>query len=375
MRMRRIFPRGLPLVGALLLSLAALQGSARAQAAGWEQEWSATIAAAKKEGTVVCGCPLHPGSRQFLMTCWQQEFPDIKLDYTPATLPEWPARLEAERSAGKYLWDVMFSGPGPETYRLAHENVLDPLLPALILPDVKDPNTWGGWESAFYDTERKRMLSFWTQLNMPYYNAKFIPPEKAEKLGLKVLLDPEYKGKIVWWDPRFGGSGSNVAYFLNLKLGQDDLKTVLVDQSPLFLRDANALVERMVRGTAYISLGPNLDEGLVAYKNAGVSYDIRPLGFTADVASISTGYGIAAVINGSPHPNAGKVFINWLLSKPIQDALAKAVTSNSRRVDVPPPFEGAPAPLAGQHYIELQREEYLDDRAKVMQFAKAVRPQ
>ena len=106
----------------------------------------------------------------------------------------------------------------------------------------------------------------------------------------------------------------------------------------MFLRDTNALAERMVHGTAALSLGPNFDEGLTAYKNAGVVYDIRPLGFTADIASISTGYGIAAVINRSPHPNAGKVFINWLLSQPIQDALAKAVTSNSRRADVPPPF-------------------------------------
>jgi ABC-type Fe3+ transport system substrate-binding protein len=39
-------------------------------------------------------------------------------------------------------------------------------------------------------------------------------------------------------------------------------------------------------------------------------------------------------INRAPHPNAAKVFLNWLLGKEGQTAFAKAMGYVSRRVDV-----------------------------------------
>jgi iron(III) transport system substrate-binding protein len=46
-------------------------------------------------------------------------------------------------------------------------------------------------------------------------------------------------------------------------------------------------------------------------------------------------------VSRAPHPNAGKVFVNWLLSRAgqmvVQAEYAKAMTgaSNSRRIDIP----------------------------------------
>jgi ABC-type Fe3+ transport system substrate-binding protein len=39
-------------------------------------------------------------------------------------------------------------------------------------------------------------------------------------------------------------------------------------------------------------------------------------------------------INRAPHPNAGKVFLNWLLSMEGQTAFARAMGYASRRTDV-----------------------------------------
>ncbi|HET8564561.1 MAG TPA: hypothetical protein VFM35_11870, partial [Candidatus Binatia bacterium] len=64
--------------------------------------------------------------------------------------------------------------------------------------------------------------------------------------------------------------------------------------------------------------------------------------------SISSAYGQVVLMNRSPHPNAAKVFINWLLSREGQTAFQKAVSlpedpKDSRRVDIPkdhvPPAE------------------------------------
>jgi ABC-type Fe3+ transport system substrate-binding protein len=48
-----------------------------------------------------------------------------------------------------------------------------------------------------------------------------------------------------------------------------------------------------------------------------------------------------AMVNKPPHPNAAKVYLNWLLSKDEQTAFAKTNGYISARVDVPTDF--APA--------------------------------
>ena len=360
-------------LGAALAAWLIAAPPALGQTADWQKAWAETVAAAKKEGVVACGCPVHPGSRAFLLAQWAKDYPDIKLEFTGARLPEWPARVEAERAAGQYLWDAMFTGPGPEIYRFARTGVLAPLLDHIILPDVKDPNTWGGWESAFYDKERKRMLSFWQDIGTPFFNAAAVPPQDVAGQGLKILLDPKYKGKIVWWDPRVGGSGSNAAMMVYLKLGEAGLRNVLVDQETIFVRDATQMAERMVRGTAAMSLGPSLDEPLAPFVKAGLKFDIRPFGNSEAVAYASAAYGIAAIFDRPAHPNAAKIFINWLLSKDVQQGLSAATTMRSRRVDVAAPEHSVPA-KPGARYIDVQREEYLDQRTEVMQLARQFRP-
>jgi iron(III) transport system substrate-binding protein len=57
---------------------------------------------------------------------------------------------------------------------------------------------------------------------------------------------------------------------------------------------------------------------------------------------VSAGFGSAMLVNKAPHPNAAKVFLNWLLAKEGQTAWSKAMGYVSRRLDVPtdhlPPY-------------------------------------
>ena len=135
------------------------------------------------------------------------------------------------------------------------------------------------------------------------------------------------------------------------------------------------MIERMVRGNAAISLGPDLEEGLTPYKNAGVASDLRRFGETSDVAMLGTGYGVTAIFNRAPNPAAARLFINWLLSKPIQEGLAKAVKDNSRRVDVAAVPGAAPRPLPGETYISPQMEKFTSEREAVMKRTRELRPQ
>ncbi len=44
---------------------------------------------------------------------------------------------------------------------------------------------------------------------------------------------------------------------------------------------------------------------------------------------------VLALVNRAPHPNAARVYINWLLSKEGQTYFSKSQGYPSRRVDVP----------------------------------------
>jgi ABC-type Fe3+ transport system substrate-binding protein len=56
--------------------------------------------------------------------------------------------------------------------------------------------------------------------------------------------------------------------------------------------------------------------------------------------NLSSAFGSLALMNRAPHPNAAKVFINWLLSRDGQTLFQKVMSQpgdarNSRRADVP----------------------------------------
>jgi iron(III) transport system substrate-binding protein len=52
---------------------------------------------------------------------------------------------------------------------------------------------------------------------------------------------------------------------------------------------------------------------------------------------LSAGYGTVMFMNNAPHPNAAKIFINWLLSKEGSTAWSRVVEKYMARVDVPGP--------------------------------------
>jgi iron(III) transport system substrate-binding protein len=335
-----------------------------------DKEWKQVLEQANKEGRLLLGGPPVPIVRDFILKEFQKAYPAIQVELTAAVLPQFPARVEAERKAGKYLWDVYFWGPGPEVYRLANAGVFVPLKPALMLPDVVKEEVWGGWDDTFIDKGNKYLFSFWNELSTIQYNAAVIPPDTIKKLS--DLLDPQYMGKIVWWDPRSGGSGSNYATLIYSRLGEEGFKRLFVDQKPLLVPNITDVAERMVRGTHPIALGSGVD-ALAPYKKAGMKLDIRALGRTADFAYAAVGYGTVAMFDKAPNENAAKVFVNWLLTRQTQDALSKLTGRNSRRSDVSPVNEEQ-LPIRGEKYINPQSEEALDYKSKVVATSQRLRP-
>jgi ABC-type Fe3+ transport system substrate-binding protein len=49
---------------------------------------------------------------------------------------------------------------------------------------------------------------------------------------------------------------------------------------------------------------------------------------------VSGGSGHLVVLKNAPHPNAAKVFVNWILGKEGQDVFSRAMGQGTRRLDV-----------------------------------------
>jgi len=335
----------------------------------WKQEWEKTLVAAKAEGQVIVGTAPRVDQRDFLQKQWKQDFPEIELSISIINTSKFIPAIIAERQAGKYLWDIWNSGPNRN---LVGANLVDPLQAELILPEVKDPAIWGGWDNGFYDIERKYDLALANDLESPYYNAKLVSPDVVKAQGLKVMLDSAYKGKIVMFDPRVTGPGEPYLPFLINVLGGDGLQKLFVDQEVVFVSNLNDAAQAIVRGKAVFAIAGRPQSDLASYYKAGIPLDVRQIGNTPETAYLGTAGATVAVFNRRPHPNAARVFVNWIASRRIGELLSKATGYDSRRRDVPP-LDPNFAVISGAKYIESQRPE--NDGHIIMEKVRQWRPQ
>jgi ABC-type Fe3+ transport system substrate-binding protein len=348
---------------ALLVLVLLLAGNA------WAQDWNAIVAAARKEGSLTIGVPSNASHREFIQTNWQKAHPEIKLSQTIVAGGKFVQQVVVERKAGKNLWDLAITG-AVVCFQMKDAGLVDPLRDELLLPEVRDAKTWGGWESAFLDRDGRYVLATRSFLKMPFYNAKLLAPEKVKADGKRVLLSPELRKKIIWHDPTIPGSGESFAPVIRRLLGDEGFKTFLTEQV-VFASSGAEVVEKTVRGQFAIALGPVLTGDLDQYTKAGLQVDIRPLGNVPEFGAYgNTGGSNMIVIKDRPHPNATRVFVNWFLSRDVQAALAKSQLEDTRRTDVP---SVAPVPerrAAGVSYFDPQREENLAELRSALDFVR-----
>ena len=330
---------------------------AQAPASASKADWDRTVAAAEKEGSVVLNSQPNLVWRDFIVKEFANAYPKIALNFSIIPSDQFVARVRLERQTGKYLWDIAAAGAAAG-FTLYKDGAIDPLLPELVQPEVNNAAVWGGWDEAFVDIPRKYVFSMSAFVLSPYYNAAHVPHDKVAQLGLRVMLDPAYVGKTAWQDPAVPGSGQSYASLMRT-LGDDNLRKLLVDQKAMLFAQQQQVVDAMARATAWFGIGPSVSALIAPYVQAGAikAEDIQAFGNKPEVSIISIAGNCLYVFNQRPHPNATRVFVNWILQKDVQDNLAKAIQQDSRRQDVPPTEPADQAPIKGAKYSVPQREE------------------
>jgi iron(III) transport system substrate-binding protein len=241
-------------------------------------------------------------------------------------------RLVAERAAGQYTVDVILGGAAGLYTHAYPEKMLDPLAPALVHPEVTDPSRWLSGRVWFMDPEQQYILRLSQHLtNEVAVNTQYV---RAEELrSWRDLLDPRYRGKISSGDPGVPGTGSATAAYLLRVLGEDYVRALYQGQQLGISRDTRQLSEWLARGTYPISLDLGARE-IEPLKADGFPIAVVLRDDPEVLPPMAVGFGLGALMNGAPHPSAGKLFLNWIAMREGQEVWNRTQGSVSVRTDV-----------------------------------------
>jgi iron(III) transport system substrate-binding protein len=317
-----------------LLLLVCLTSSAWGQEKGWEKEWNATLAAAKKEGKVVVQGSPDPVMRNELIPKFMARF-GIPVEFIAGRASEIVARVRTERSAGVYSMDMYLSGPDTTANSLYGEKLIDPLKPLLILPEVVDGSKWKRGKILFLDPEEKYVVRpFSSVANLLFINTDHVKREEIR--SVKDLLNPKWKGKISSEDPTSTGSGANLAARFYQEMGEDFVKKLYIEQKPVSTRDRRQFTDWLARGTYPICLNCREDDVRPLVKEGFKLLEIYELNDMRP--TINGSPWMMTLANKAPHPNAARIFANWLLSKEGLEIYSRGYGAVTLRNDVDESF-------------------------------------
>ncbi len=333
----------------------------RPSQADWKAEWEKTLEAAGKEGRLNVYSTLGPHE---LLPHFEKAYPQIKVVSVAARSGPIAQRILAERRAGKFLADVEIGGGSRNLAEFFANKMLDPIKPILVLPEVVDESKWFEKRHRYLDPMGRYIFAFVgePQYGSVYYNTKLVNPEEFKSLW--DFVNPKWKGKIEARDMTSPGPGGGAMrfYYYNPKLGPPFIRKLFGEMDITITRNERQMTDWLAIGKFSICFFCR-DTNLA--KRQGLP--VEEFGPMKEGAGITSKGGTIALINRAPHPNASKVFINWLLSREGQMVYAKVMAQSqgrnidSLRIDIPkddiPPLERR---KEGVTYIDVDTAERRD---------------
>ncbi len=296
--------------------------------------WDNLVAEAKKEGTV-----------SMYITSWTpqmtaavaQGFKDkygINVEFSPFSRgAELMAKVQAEQRASLFNVDIVGAGGGTLITTMKPEGVLGKIEPLLVLPEVTDAKNWSGGVFPFMDKDKTAVAMIASVQRSVLCNTGMV--KQGEIVSYADLLKPQYKGKMILNDPTVTGVGN--AWITTLALfvwdparTKDYLQQLIKQQEVVVERDNRVHVETVARGKYPIGIAPNPE---VVSDFLKVAAPLEVVGVKEGIF-VSPAAGAIAVPSKMAHPNAGKLFANWLLGKEGQTAFSVSSGNPSLRNDV-----------------------------------------
>jgi ABC-type Fe3+ transport system substrate-binding protein len=265
------------------------------------------VEAAKKEGEVlyytthIVDQIVRPLSRAF-----QSHVPGVQVKFVRADGIGLVVRLSNEARAGRVQADVWSMVDGAQA--VLQGGFSD----AFEVPSAKE------LPPALVDRNRH-----WIATNLSVrsaaYNTQLVPKDVAPR-SYRDLLDPRWKGKMVWNPKSMTGAWGFIATVIK-GMGEDEGLAYLralgrqqIVPLPIAIR---AVLDRVIAGEYSIGLEMNNTHAAIsAAQGAPVAWvPLNPVSETLQIAGIA---------KGAPHPNAGRLFLDFIVSRAGQKVFREA---------------------------------------------------
>ncbi len=342
--------------------------AAGSQVPSWEVEWQKLVEAAKKEGKIAFNITNSAENHREVVEAFKAAFPGIEVEFTTFTSGSlWLPRVIQEQKAGIYTWDVTRLATAFAIASARPDGVLAPIRPAIVRPDVLEDKNWiGGFDACFVDKEKQWGFGMaWDLSGVIWINTDLVREDELKNVN--DLLQPKWKGRMIFADPPTSGFSWVPLTFVRLNMGEQLIKRLIVDQEPTLSKDTRQITEALVRGRFAMGFGVSeviLDE----FHAQGVGRNVKKV-FLPEASGPNIGQPLW-LVNNAPHPNSAKVFINWFLGPEGQAVHTRTARVNSRRPDVAPGNPATnPDPNKAYKYI-LGAENTIADTIKTQEIAK-----
>jgi iron(III) transport system substrate-binding protein len=258
----------------------------------------AMIDAAKKEGQVVWYTTqiidqfARPAAAAF------EKRYGIKVSYVRANSNEVALRVLNEAKAGRMQADV-FDGTGA-TASLKKEGIVAKFIPENAKRLPKD----------YIDAE-----GYWVATNLyvltPGYNTELIR-KGTQPRTFQDLLDPKYKGKIAWNSTSSSSAGPGFVGIVLETMGEEKgtayLRELAKQQPAGLAVAARQVLDQVIAGEYAIALNIFNNHAVISAAK-GAPVDWIPMDPALGVLSV------ISVTKDAPHPNAGRLFLEFLMSE------------------------------------------------------------
>jgi iron(III) transport system substrate-binding protein len=264
---------------------------------------AALYEAAKTEGKVVYYSSDDPGQFDKLRQGFMARYPGLDVGSQEGRGQDAREKIIAEQVSKRGIADVVIAGG----------NTLADLIDAGYLEQYQSPEV----KNLVTGIADKRGYANPRVVNVYgiTVNTNVVPPQNEPK-SWKDLADPKYAGQIAAQDPRGSGGGMYILTGLMEKYGDSFIQD-LTKQNIFFGQNNGQLVADVVRGEHGLLITASTGQVSIARQSSAAPIKmIKP-----EEGVVLIPIGMAVVKNG-PHPNAARLFIDWMMSDEGQKLVA-----------------------------------------------------
>ena len=307
----------------------------------FDQEWKDLVAAAQREGKlVVVGAPPWQREENFrpLLRAFEEEF-GIKIELGRGRGSQQAERVVTERRGGLYNVDVALGGFNTYDRYLVPAAALEPIKRLLFHPKVVDKSLWhGGVHRYLYGGESVFIIGARAAPAGISINTNLVRP--GEIKSHMDLLDPKWKGKIVSYHPRDMGLSTLGVMLADEDLGPEFIRRIFSEAKMHYVTTRREFADGLALGAYAIGFqeeGAQRDIRVLADEGEPVKMLMGGTDIKMKVPGASPGGALLGALSRPPHPNAQKLFVNWLLTPKAQLLFNRnrARDYQSFRADVP----------------------------------------